>query len=325
MLAESKLVYLFVYVRDLALSREFYEHKLGLRVIEEDAGCVKFDCGHVILALNRAADYNVTLPNSRDRSTEAVFLVEDALAMCSSLRSRGVDIKDPAESEPGRIANFFDPDGHWFSLYQPSQEALTWPSGDHLRAVINSQQHSNGNSHKAPPTGAAAQAGEGLRLDGSGIIYLFLFVRDAEEAEAFYHDDLGLRDIEGGPCSQTTAGDEPGVTKYDTGGVIVSTHYIKLTPAAAEAMRRENPPRALFDEHLKSVVPVFFVKDAKHAAQTISRRRAGFNPKVTRSGIGVVASFDDPSGHRLCLYEPSEEALQLPSGQKIREILSAQI
>jgi catechol 2,3-dioxygenase-like lactoylglutathione lyase family enzyme len=69
MLAESKLVYLFIYVRDLALSREFYEGTLGLRVIEEDPGCVKFDCGHVILGLNRSAVYKVTFPNSRDLST----------------------------------------------------------------------------------------------------------------------------------------------------------------------------------------------------------------------------------------------------------------
>jgi len=43
-----------------------------------------------------------------------------------------------------------------------------------------------------------------------------------------------------------------------------------------------------------------------------------------RSGIGVVASVEDPTGHRLYLYEPSEEAMRTPSGQEIREILAAQ-
>jgi hypothetical protein len=55
----------------------------------------------------------------------------------------------------------------------------------------------------------------------------------------------------------------------------------------------------------------------------VSRRRAGFKPRVLRSSIGVVAAFEDPSGHSLFLYEPSEESLGTRSGQKIQDILTA--
>jgi catechol 2,3-dioxygenase-like lactoylglutathione lyase family enzyme len=93
MISDARMGYLFIYVSDLARSREFYETKLGLRVIEEDEGCVKFDCGHVILALNRAADFpafGIELPVGKDGSADIVFLVEDVWEMRNSLSLRGV-------------------------------------------------------------------------------------------------------------------------------------------------------------------------------------------------------------------------------------------
>src|SRR5260370_17801907 len=127
MLTHARVVYMFVYVSDLAVSRYFYKDRLGLRIIEEDAGCVKFDCGHVILALNRAADFNIPLPNTKDRSTEIVFLVDSVAETRAALESRGVQFLPTSSEEPGEIANFYDPDGHWFQLYEPNQLSLTLP------------------------------------------------------------------------------------------------------------------------------------------------------------------------------------------------------
>ena len=50
MLEQARIVYLDVYVSDLAISRDFYERKLGRRVIEEDQNAVKYDGGQIILA-----------------------------------------------------------------------------------------------------------------------------------------------------------------------------------------------------------------------------------------------------------------------------------
>lgn len=310
MLADSRVVYLFVYVSDLPASKTFYGEKLGLRVIEEDPDCVKFDCGQVILALNRAADFNIPLPKTKDTTTEVVFMVENMAETRAALESRGVELLPTSDDEPGKITNFYDPDGHWYALYEPSEEALSWPTGPRLRALMSAQQ--NGNGARAPSVASAssAKSSNGLKgLDGSQLVYTFLFVRDTADTQTFYHDDLGLRDIEGGPCSQSSDhSDEEGVVKYDA-GLLLSTH---------------RTPRPLTEGYLKSVAPVFYVKNVEHAVKALSRRRAGFNPQVMRSGIGVVAALEDPTGHQLYLYEPSDEAMRTPSGQKIQEILAMQ-
>src|SRR5215211_4602148 len=101
MLTDSRVVYLFVYVSDLAVSRDFYEDKLGLQVIEEDEDCVKFDGGQVILALNRAADYGISLPKGQDISADIVFLVDDLEAMRAALQRRGVEFLPTDWYQPG--------------------------------------------------------------------------------------------------------------------------------------------------------------------------------------------------------------------------------
>jgi hypothetical protein len=73
---------------------------------------------------------------------------------------------------------------------------------------------------------------------------------------------------------------------------------------------------------MKGVAPAFYVRDVEHVVRALARRRAGFGPRVARSPLGVVATCEDPSGHLFFLYQPSEEALQTPSGAKIQEILA---
>ena len=46
--------------------------------------------------------------------------------------------------------------------------------------------------------------------------------------------------------------------------------------------------------------------------------------RVGFSEIGGTTRFDDPSGHRLCLYVPSEESLTWGSGPKVLEIAGGQ-
>src|ERR1051326_9418996 len=214
MLAHSRIVYLFLYVSDLAASRAFYTQKVGLQIIEEDADCVKFDAGSVILALNRAGDYGIELPRPRDSSNDIVFLVKDAEATRAVLERRGLTLLPTSAYQPGKIIDFYDPDGHWLSLYEPSKEAMGWPSGDRIRAVLKSREARH-----------AARAAAGLPiipggLDGNEIFYTFFFGADPDAAAAFYHRTLGIRAVEGGPCSQACSEDEQGVIKYDTGSLL---------------------------------------------------------------------------------------------------------
>src|SRR4051794_2696285 len=135
MLRDSRIVYLFMYVTDLARSRRFYEDVLGLSLITSDEQSVQYDCGEVILALNVADRYGITLPPERDNSTDVVWLVDDLHALRDSLAARGVQFNTPVEYEVGHIVDFYDPDNHWLSLYQPSEEAMSWPSGERIAAV----------------------------------------------------------------------------------------------------------------------------------------------------------------------------------------------
>jgi catechol 2,3-dioxygenase-like lactoylglutathione lyase family enzyme len=334
MLSESRMVYLFIYVSDLARSREFYETKVGLRVIEEDADCVKFDTGHVILALNRVADhpaYGISLPQGKDGSADIVFLVEDVWEMRNSLIERGVVFHPVDWYQPGGIADFYDPDGHWLSLYQPSAEAMSWPSGERIRSVVGLRRGRDA-ERGIEGFGGAPRAVERRNevnprlvergLDGCELIYLFLFVYDAREAQRFYYDTLGLRAVEGGPCSQLSGGDEEGVVKYDAGGIIVATHHIEPQRTEAEVEEHLCPPRELVEGRLKSVAPVFHVSDMAVETAALTAASPGLRIRRSDNEAGAIASLEDPSGHLLFLYQPSERAFAWPSGAKLGEILA---
>ena len=317
MLENTRLTYLFLYVRDLAAARSFYSDTLGLPVIEEDAGCVKYDVGQAILALNRARDYGIDLPERRDNSTDIVFLVDDLDAVRAGLEAQGVAFLPTDHYQVGAIADFYDPDGHWLTLYEPSEEAMGWPSGDRIAAVMS----------KRPPE---RQRIAGPSLAGAELIYIFLFVPDADEAQSFYHDLLGIRDLEGGPCSQATSGDEDGVIKYDTGGVMMTTHFFvdggrnsDRAPEGEEPDEHACPPRDLDSSRMKGAAPAYYVNDVEATVEELRHRRPDFPARVSHSPIGVVATCDDPGGHRFFLYQPSDEAMELPSGAKLAELIAA--
>jgi catechol 2,3-dioxygenase-like lactoylglutathione lyase family enzyme len=250
--------------------------------------------------------------------------------MRAALEQRGVSFLPTSWYQPGGIADFYDPDGHWLTLYEPSREAMMWPSGDRIRALMRARQQRSA-TPSAPETESRLSGAVGstdLRLHGSDILYLFFFVQDPDEAFAFYHESLGLLDLEGGPCSRATSGDEDGVIKWDAGGLLLTTHHIdgarsvSGVVSASEVEEHTCPPREIDEKRMKGVAPVFLVKDIEHVVQELSRNRVDFSHRPTWSDIGAVASFEDPSGHMIFLYEPSAKALQSSSGAKIKEILA---
>ena len=321
-LEKSPLVYVILYVSDLSVSRDFYERKLGLRVIEEDADSVKYDAGLVILCLNRASDYGIELLPGRHETVDMVFLVDDIDSIRAALEERGVELGPAFRYEPGGICDFYDPDGHWLTLYEPNQNAMSWASAEKIRAVWGAC--GRGEAEVIGPAAIPERNPVEWRLDGKPIIYLFLFVRDPAEAQQFYGKDLGLLDLEGGPCSSGSGGDEEGVIKYDSGGLMLTTHRV-WESRSPEDMEHPCPPRLLDPTHMGTLAVVFHVTDIEQVVEGLRRRGIRFVSGIARSTIGAIARFNDPSGHLFYLYEPSEEALSWPSGPKIKEILATQI
>lgn len=311
MLTDSRIVYLFLYVKDLGVSRGFFEETLGLHVLEEDADSVKYDTGSVILALNRASDYGIELHDGHDHSTDIVFLVENLDQARAALEERGVTFTETHRYEIGAITDFYDPDGHWFTLYETSEESLTWPSGDRIQAVRRLHNGASGGG-----------SDEKFVLAGKPLIYLFLFVRGAEEAFSLYAGDLGLNDLEGGPCSRESAADEEGVVKYDTGGVILTTHALETVREEHEIADHPCPPRTMNPTLMRGKAVVFHVPDIEAAVSGLADRGVRFERGIVRSPIGAIGEFEDPSGHLFYLYQPSDEALASPSGVKLRNLLS---
>jgi catechol 2,3-dioxygenase-like lactoylglutathione lyase family enzyme len=300
----SKMLYVFVYVSDLEASRAFYETTLGLRVIEDDAGAVKFDAGEIIIALNRKSDAQTRVKNGPDDTSIFVFHVDDIDAMRSALATRGVEFSGPTvRYDIGATATFYDPDGHCFGLYEASRLALMWPSADRIRAII---ARTSPQGDPISTRGLAAAEGDSLSLRSRKMIYLFLFVKDTAESRRFYAEALGLPIVEAAPDGT--------VVKYDTGGVMLATHLVACEEGARALPEDLDRPR--------SIAPVFSASNVSSVFEALSSRQVPFLMPPSESEIGTTAKFQDPSGHVFFIYEPSARALGWPSGRKIEALVN---
>lgn len=255
-----------LYVSDLAASRAFYEGHLGFRATEPGPVSVTYRAGQMTMRLIQDAG---RAPASRDRSVDITLLVDDLDPMRAALEARGVRVSSTLDYIVGRTADFYDPDGHWFSLYEPSEEALGWPSGAKIRELRDDLER------------------EPDRLDGHELVYLFVFVEDADSTQAFYYEVLGLEAIEGGPCRRGVTHLPEGVVKYDGGATLLTTHAVDEGHAAA---------------HRVSVVGsgalamVLEVPDVAAEAARLAGRGVAFAEE---------AAFHDPAGHRYRLTAPA--------------------
>ncbi|MGA7732011.1 MAG: VOC family protein [Chloroflexia bacterium] len=322
-LADAPVVYLILYVNDLAESRAFYEQQLGLRIIEADEDSAKYDAGKVILVLHKAGDYGVELVGRRDDSSDVVFLVDDINAMREALEARGVTFVRRRTYEIGLVTDFYDPNGHRLMIYQPSEVALTWPSADKLREVW--RDCGKGASDLIGPAAIPLAENEhtgASGLDGKPLIYLFMFVPSSDEALAYYRDDLGLKDIERVHCCNPACPpEERGVAKYDAGGMLLTTHHVHKTPVVDD-FGRVYSPKEVNTTHTRSIVPVFHVTGIEQVVGKLASKGVNFPQGVVQSEIGNIARFEASTGHTFYLYEPSIGALKWPSGAKIKQIMS---
>jgi hypothetical protein len=68
-----------------------------------------------------------------------VFLVKGIEEVVKRLASKGVDFPNGViQSQIGSIAKFQAATGHTFYLYEPSLEALKWPSGAKIQEILAS-------------------------------------------------------------------------------------------------------------------------------------------------------------------------------------------
>jgi predicted enzyme related to lactoylglutathione lyase len=285
---------------------------------------VKLDAGQVILSLQRASDYNVTLTGRRDDSSDVVFLVDDVNAARQNLEARGVVFVRRRTYEIGLVTDFYDPNGHRLMIYQPSKTALSWASAKKLREVWQACGK-GGSDLIGPAAGPPPKPDKDSRppgLDGKPLVYLFLFVPQSEEALSFYHGALGLPAIERVHCCNPACPpEEKGIVKYDVGGMLLTTHHIHRSPVVDD-FGKVYSPKAVDPANTKAIVPVFHVKGIQELSEQLSRNGVTFTDGVVRSHIGKIAKFDAPTGHVFYLYEPDGEVLKWPSGAKINEILS---
>lgn len=303
-LTGSKMLYVFVYVSDMPRARDFYARKLGLRVIEEDDEAVKFDAGGIILALNRARDWGVTIAAAQDDTSVFVFHVDDIDEMRAALERRGVEFSGPTvRYDIGATATFYDPDGHCFGLYEASKLALMWPSADRIRAIL-AQADDAGDPQST--RGIAAPSADAVGLAARKLIYLFLFVKDTGSSRRFYADTLGLPIVEAAPDGT--------VVKYDVGGVMLATHLVACEEGARALPEDLDRPR--------SIAAVFSASNVESVHRALSARQVRFVSEPARSAIGDIARFVDPSNHVFYIYEPSAAALGWPSGKKIEAIVN---
>jgi catechol 2,3-dioxygenase-like lactoylglutathione lyase family enzyme len=319
-LADASLVYLILYVNDLAESRTFYEQQLGLRVVEADEASVKLDAGQVMLVLHRAADYGVVLPGRSDDASDVVFLVDDVNAVRADLESRGVTFVRRRTYEIGLVTDFYDPNGHRLMIYQPSTIALSWPSADRLRAVWRAAG-AGGTALIGPPA-RVPDPGEPPRgLEGKPLVYLFMFVPSSDDALAFYQGTLGLRAIERVHCCNPACPpEEKGICKYDLGGMLLTTHHVHRSPVVDD-FGKIYSPRSVDRAHTRGIAPVFMVRGIHDVADELTRRGVDLGEGVVKSQIGDVARFEAGTGHTFFLYEPWAPALQWPSGHQLGRIL----
>jgi predicted enzyme related to lactoylglutathione lyase len=302
-LADAPVISLMVSVNDLASSREFYEGQLRLRAIESDADTLTLDGGKVRVHLRRASDHGIMLPVPPDKSANITLLVEDADAARAEIEQRGVTFTETFRYQVGAIHDLYDPDGHWLSIYEPSEESLTWPSGAMIRAVrasaCLSEQGAHGVRASDQPT-----SGKGSS-PSSKVIYVFMFVGDPDVAYNFYGGALGLRSLESRPCRRGSTPHGRGVVKYDVGNLVLTTHHVHACRSGSDAEDHSSEETDLDPVTAKGIAPVFLVSDLDSVVDDLSRRGVRFTGSPERSELGRTAPFEDPFGHLLYLYEPA--------------------
>jgi catechol 2,3-dioxygenase-like lactoylglutathione lyase family enzyme len=124
-------------VDDLTTSMGFYRDVLGLEPLVVDLRRAVMRTGTVPIMLEKR-DHAVDGRRIRRSGYLLVFHTPEIDGTCAHLRSAGVTFSGVRVSStaPGRTARFADPSGHQLCLYEPSEQALSWSSGQKVRELV---------------------------------------------------------------------------------------------------------------------------------------------------------------------------------------------
>lgn len=275
-LAGSRMIGVNLMVGDVDRSAAFFIRFLKAAPITDGKSGPAFDAGECILWLKPRSG---PAPTANDRTAMMTFQVKDIDEASAALRARGVQVGDVFRYEVGATAEFRDPDGHSLALYEPSADALAWPSGKMLAKIVNG---------RVTPV----------------LVYIFLFVPDAEAAYSFYHHELGLPYLERSPCRRGSVEHEQGVVKYDVGSLMLTTHLVEGPDDSVLG-------KQVRDTHfLSELVPVFAAGEFRNVSAALKQWSIGAIKRGQPPTRELV--FTDRFGRPLLVRETSS-ALGRPS------------
>src|SRR6185436_18983043 len=98
-----------LFVDDLKVMTDFYQNKLGLKVVQQEEGFIDFDAGGCRLALHAGV--------SNPGRTKICFFAPDVSKARKELIDRGIRMgQDPGPGEGVKLCDGKDPEGNTFQL-----------------------------------------------------------------------------------------------------------------------------------------------------------------------------------------------------------------
>ncbi len=112
----NKIYSVWIYVKNLEESKEFYEKALGLKVKVQDKKWIEFDLGGTSFSIfERSKDKGPMKP----AKTRIMFETEDIERTKDSLLRKNVKlIGDIKDKNYGKLLTFEDPNGHWLEIFE---------------------------------------------------------------------------------------------------------------------------------------------------------------------------------------------------------------
>ncbi|KZL17542.1 MULTISPECIES: VOC family protein [unclassified Pseudovibrio] len=110
---------IILFVEDFKACENFYEHILGLEIIEREGNLTTFRMGQNYLMVERGGHGSSHLKNRGQNPFVLRFNMNDIDASIETLRANNVQVKRQV-FDWGTIAGFCDPDGNLCELKSPA-------------------------------------------------------------------------------------------------------------------------------------------------------------------------------------------------------------
>lgn len=180
----------------------------------------------------------------------------------------------PAREEAlGQAVSFFDESGNHFAFVRPESGAGAGELGNAMRRL-----------HAGDKQGARGKARP---------LSLNLQVADLKISARFYGEVLGLR----------SAGEFRGTLNFDLGTILLSLRE-EQTPGLVRALGSKG--------RFNSDLLVFHAPEIDGLVRRLQEKDIKFPHGIERSAYGAMATFFDPDGHPLALWEPGKEDAAVP-------------